>query len=123
MRITRASLGPDEIEEYAFVVVLQVRQFVGEVGEVVAGTDLQVLANVMIDCCKRAAAALTYVREVKHSHLRQALPLLKEPPVHAKHRKLCGVVVEIPLHAIQARLSQAVGVLATDGPVGREVVS
>ena len=32
--LTRASLGPDEIEEYAFVVVPQIRQVVGEVGEV-----------------------------------------------------------------------------------------
>src|SRR5262245_16499765 len=28
---TRASLGPDDIDEYAFVVVFQVGQFVGEV--------------------------------------------------------------------------------------------
>ena len=43
------SLGPDEIEEYALVVVLQVGQIVGEVGEIVADASLQVLADVMID--------------------------------------------------------------------------
>ena len=36
----RASLGPDEINEYSFVVVLQVGQIVGEVGEVVANAYL-----------------------------------------------------------------------------------
>jgi hypothetical protein len=55
---TRASLGPDEIDEYAFVVVLQVGQFVGEVGEVVADASLQVLADVMVDRGQGAAAAL-----------------------------------------------------------------
>ena len=59
---TRASDGPDEIKKYAFVVVLQIGQVVGEVGEVVADASLQVLANVMIDRGQRAAAALTYIR-------------------------------------------------------------
>ncbi len=58
----RVSHGPDEIDEYAFVVVLQVGQLVGEVGEVVAHASLQVLANVTIDRGQRAAAALTYIR-------------------------------------------------------------
>src|SRR5438445_240333 len=120
--VTRASHSPDEIDEYAFVVVLQVRQVVGEVGEVVADASLQVLANVMIDRGQRAATSLTYIREVKRSHLRQALPLPEEPPVHAQHRELSGVVEEIRVHAIQAFLSQAVGVLATEGPIRREVV-
>src|SRR2546426_4098869 len=119
---TRASHSPDEIDEYAFVVVLQVRQVVGEVGEVVADASLQVLANVMINCGQRAATSLTYIREVKRSHLRQALPLLEEPPVQAQHRELRGIVEEIRVHAIQAFLSQAVGVLATEGPIRREVV-
>src|SRR5260370_41759521 len=66
---TRASHGPDEIDEYAFVVVLQVGQLVGEVGEVVAHASLQVLANVTIARGQRAAAALTYIREVKRSNL------------------------------------------------------
>src|SRR5262245_19112027 len=38
-----ALLGHDEIEEYASVVVSQVGQVVGEVGEVLAGADLHVL--------------------------------------------------------------------------------
>jgi hypothetical protein len=59
---TRASHSPDDIEEYAFVVVLQVGQLVGEVGEVVAHANLQVVANAMIDRGQRAAAALTYIR-------------------------------------------------------------
>src|SRR6266478_3406574 len=119
---TRASHGPDEIEKYAFVVVLQIGQVVGEVGEVVADASLQVLANVMINCGQRAATSLTYIREVKRSHLRQALPLLEEPPVQAQHRELRGVVEEIRVHAIQAFLSHAVGVLASEGPIRREVV-
>jgi len=59
---TRASHSPDEIDEYAFVVVLQIGQVVGEVGEVVADASLQVLANVMVDRGQRAATALTYIR-------------------------------------------------------------
>src|SRR5947207_4133006 len=46
---TRASHSPDEIDEYAFVVVLQIGQVVGEVGEVVGDAGLQVLANMTID--------------------------------------------------------------------------
>src|SRR5229473_8722643 len=61
-KATRASHSPDEIEKYAFVVVLQVGQLVGEVGEVVAHASLQVLANMTIDRGQRAAAALTYIR-------------------------------------------------------------
>src|SRR5204863_10204870 len=114
---TRASHSPDEIDEYAFVVVLQIGQVVGEVGEVVADAGLQVLANVMINRGQRAAAALTYIREVKRSHLRQALPLLEEPPVHAQHREPRGVVEEIRVHAIHAFLSHAVGILASEGPI------
>src|SRR5260370_11275197 len=57
-----ASHTPDEIDEDAFVVVLQVGQLVGEVGEVVAHASLQVLANMTLDRGQRAAAALTYIR-------------------------------------------------------------
>jgi hypothetical protein len=55
---TRVSHGPHEIKKYAFVVVLQVGQLVGEVGEVVANAGLQVLANMTIDGGQRAAPAL-----------------------------------------------------------------
>ena len=47
--LRRASLGSDEIEEYSPVVVLQVGQVVGEIGEVVADASLQILADAMID--------------------------------------------------------------------------
>ena len=43
------SLGPDQVNEYASVVVLQVGRLVGEVGEVVTHASLQVLADVMVD--------------------------------------------------------------------------
>ena len=59
---TRASHSPDNIDEYALVVVLQVGQLVGEVGEVVADAGLQVLANMTIDRGQRAASPLTYIR-------------------------------------------------------------
>ena len=55
---TRVSLGPDEIYEYASVVVPQVGQFVGEVGEVVADASLQVLGDVMVDRGQDAAAGV-----------------------------------------------------------------
>ncbi len=43
---TRASHGPDEIHEYAFVIVLQISQVVGEVGEVdIAGFQLRVMLH------------------------------------------------------------------------------
>src|SRR5436309_15446082 len=90
--LTLASPGPDEIDEYAFVVVPQVGQVVGEVGEVVADADLQVLADVMIDRDQRAAAALTDIREVQRSHLGHALPASEESPVDAQHHELRGVV-------------------------------
>jgi hypothetical protein len=61
-KATRVSHGPDEIHEYAFVVVLQIGQVVGEVGEVVANAGLQVLGNMTIDRGQHAAAALTYIR-------------------------------------------------------------
>src|SRR6266404_4637095 len=119
---TRASHGPDEIKKYAFVVVLQIGQVVGEVGEVVADAGLQVLANTTIDRGQCAAAPLIYIRQVKRSHLRQAIPFLEEPPVHAQHRELRGVVEKIRVHAIQTFLSHAVRVLASEGPIRREVV-
>ncbi len=53
----RASHGPDEIDECALVVVVQVGQVVGEVSEVVAGADLQMLADITIDRKQRAIAA------------------------------------------------------------------
>src|SRR5215471_13188411 len=118
---TRASLGPDEIDEYASVVVLQVGQLVGEVGEVVADASFQVLADVMIDRGQGAAAALIDIRESKRSHLGQAVPLLEEPPVQPQDSELRGIVEETRLHAVQARLTQPVRVLAAHGPIGCEV--
>ena len=59
---TWASHSPDQIDEYAFVVVLQIGQVVGEVGEVVAHAGFQVLANMTIDRGQRAAAPLIYIR-------------------------------------------------------------
>src|SRR5258706_199762 len=118
----RPSHSPDEIEKYAFVVVLQIGQVVGEVGEVVADAGLQVLANMTIDRGQCAAAPLIYIRQVKRSYLRQAIPFLEEPPVHAQHRELRGVVEETRVHAIQTFLSHAIRVLASKGPIRREVV-
>src|SRR5882762_6599301 len=119
---TRESQAPDEIKKYAFVVVLQVGQVVGEVGEVVADASLQVLANTTIDGGQRASALLIYIRQIKRSDLRQSVPFLEEVPVHAQHRELRGVFEEIWVHAIQAFLSYAVGVFASDGPIRSEVV-
>ena len=56
---TLGSHTPDDIEKYAFVVVLQIGQVVGEVCKVVADANLEVLADMTIDCGQRAAAALT----------------------------------------------------------------
>jgi hypothetical protein len=61
-KATRVSHGPDEIQEYAFVVVLQIGQVVGEAGEVVADASLQVLGNMTIDRGQRAAAVLIEIR-------------------------------------------------------------
>src|SRR5260370_19664682 len=118
----RPSHSPDEIDEYAFVVVLQIGQVVGEVGEVVADAGLQVLANMTIDRGQCAAAPLIYIRQVKRSYLRQAIPFLEQPPVHAQHRELRAVVEETRVHAIQTFLSHAIRVLAPKGPIRREVV-
>ena len=104
------------------MVVPQVGQVVGEVGEVVADADLQVVADATIDPGQRAAAALTDIREVEHSHLGHTVPVLAEPPVQAQHCEVRIVGEEVQLCAIKARLSQAVGVLAADRPVGRDVV-
>ena len=65
------SLGPDEVDEYASVVVSPVSQFVGEVGEVVADASLQVLADVMVDRGQGAAAALVDIREAQLPDLGQ----------------------------------------------------
>ena len=96
----RASLSTDEIEEHAFVVVLQVGQVVGEVGEVVAGADLHVVADVAIDRGQGSAAPLTDIREIEHSHFSQPIPALEQPPVHANHRELRGVVEELRLRPL-----------------------
>src|SRR6476661_2116627 len=92
------SLGPDQINEYASVVVLQVGQFVGEVGEVVADAGLQVLGDVMVDRGQDAAAALIDIREAKLPDLGQGVPLLEEPPVQPKHGELRSIVEESRLH-------------------------
>jgi hypothetical protein len=59
---TRASLGRDDVKEYAFVVVLQVVQIVGEIGEIVADAGLHVLAEAMINRSQHAAAGLMEIR-------------------------------------------------------------
>src|SRR5678815_4895459 len=109
-----ASFGSDEINEYAFVVVPQVGQVVREVGKVVAGANLQVLADVTIYCSQHASAALTHISKAKHSRFSDAFPALTEPPVGTQHRELCSAVEELPLLSINAYLSHAVGVLAAD---------
>src|SRR5215471_16406945 len=102
---TRASHGPDEIDEDASMVVLQVGQLVGEIGEVIADTSLQVRGDAMVDRSQSATAALTDIRELKRSHLGQGVPLLEEPVVHAQHFELRGIVEESRLYAVQARFS------------------
>jgi hypothetical protein len=59
---TRASLGRDDVKEYAFVVVVQVGQIVGEIGEIVADAGLHVLAEAMINRSQHAAAGLFEIR-------------------------------------------------------------
>src|SRR5258708_27060294 len=79
---TQPSHSPDEIKNYAFVIVLQIGQVGGEVGEVVADAGLQVLANTTIDRGQCAAAPWISIRQVKRSSLVQAIPFLEEPPCH-----------------------------------------
>jgi hypothetical protein len=104
------------------MVVVQVGEFVREVSEVITDACFQVLANATIERGQDAAAVLIDIREAKLTHLGQAVPLLKESPVQAQHGELRGIIEEGRLHAIQARLSQPVRVLAAHGPVGGEVI-
>src|SRR5205807_8492243 len=53
-----------------------------------------------IDRGQGAAAPLTDLREIEHSHFSQAIPALEQPPVHAKHRELRGVVEELRLRRL-----------------------
>src|SRR6185312_4924924 len=62
---TRALLGPDQINEYASVVVLQVGKLVGEVGEIIAHACLQVFADVVVNRGQDAAAVLINIRQTK----------------------------------------------------------
>lgn len=101
----RALLGPDQINEYASVVVPQVGQLVGEVGEVVADAGLEVLGDVMVDRGQDAAAALIDIRECKLSDLGQPVPLFEEPVVHPQDGEICRIVEESRAHAVQARLT------------------
>ena len=57
-KATRVSHRPDEVQEYACVIVLQVGQVVGEVCEVIANAGLQVLSNMTIKRGQHAAAVL-----------------------------------------------------------------
>ena len=57
-KAARVSHGPDEIQEYAFVIVFQIGQVVGEAGEVVADANLKGLADATINCGQRSAAVL-----------------------------------------------------------------
>src|SRR6185369_7690614 len=88
------ALTADDVEEYASVVVPQVGEVFGEVGEVITDADLQVLADVTVDRAQRAAAALTDIPKVERSSLGHAFPALEEPPVGTHRRELCGVVEE-----------------------------
>src|SRR5688572_2911506 len=103
------------------MVVAQVGKVVGEVAEVVADADLQVLPDVTIDRGKRTASTLADVRQGKCSRFNHALPALAEPPIPAQHHQLRGVVEEVQLRPIKAYLSHTVGVLAADRPVGSDV--
>lgn len=58
----RASLGRDDVKEYPFVVVPQVGQIVGEIGEIVADAGLHVLAEAMINRSQHAAAGLMEIQ-------------------------------------------------------------
>src|SRR4030095_4805427 len=60
--VSRALHAADEVDEGALVVVVEVGQVVGEVGEVVAGAHLEVLAEVVVDGAQRAGLPLTDVR-------------------------------------------------------------
>src|SRR6187399_2200254 len=74
-------LTAHNIEEHASVVVPEVRQIVGEVREVIADADLQVLPDIAIDRGQRAAALLTDIGQAEHSRFNHALPALAETPV------------------------------------------
>ena len=80
---TQASLGPDDIEEYASMVVLQVGQVVREVGEVVADAGPEVLANATIQRSQDAAVVLIEIRQAKLANFSQGVPLFEEAPVNA----------------------------------------
>src|SRR5215831_4652020 len=115
-------LRSDKIEEYAFVVVLQIGQIVRKVSEVVADSDLQILADAPINRRERTATALIHFREIEGSHLSHALPVLQESSVQSQYPELCGAIEELLHRTIKADLAQAAGILAADRPVRREVV-
>jgi hypothetical protein len=73
----------DEAEEDAFVVEVQVRQVIREVGEVVADAGFHVRADVTINRGQCATAALICIGEAEGSHFDQTFPALRETPVCA----------------------------------------
>ena len=57
-KATGVSHRPDDVQEYAFVIVLQIGEVVGEAGEVIANAGFEVLSNMTINRGQRATAVL-----------------------------------------------------------------
>ena len=68
----------DGIHEPALVVVVQVREVVGEVREVLANAEFQVIAKVALDAGQVALARAPGLVNVQGAVLQQAIPFSKE---------------------------------------------
>src|SRR5262245_28215040 len=113
---------PDHVQEEALVVVAQVRQVVREIREVIAGTDLEMLAQVAVDGHHGAGTGLVDVGQIERAGLDQPIPDLVDPQVGPQDKELRRVVKELAVLPVQADLAQPVGVLAADRPRRGEVV-
>src|SRR6266852_8608375 len=116
-RALRRSHRSDPVHEDAVALEAHVGQIFREIREVVPQPGFHVLAEVAVDSDERTGTRLVEVRHLERTALDHSLPLLVEVPVDAHDVELCGVVEELRVYPVEARLPHAVGVFTPDRPL------
>src|SRR6185369_9001644 len=85
--------SPYNIDEHAPMPITQVGQVVGEIAEVVAGADLDVVTQMPVEPHQHAAPPIVGIGQVQQAPFDQCIPLVEEMPVGTRHIQV-GTAVE-----------------------------
>src|SRR5512143_3775631 len=112
----------DHVDEQPLVPVTEVGQIIREFAEVVADSQLDVVAHLPIDTQQNPAQPVLGIGQIKHAPLDQGVPLVHEMPIDTGNVQVGTAGEELRIDPVLTQLAVPESVFAPDAQPLGEVV-